>query len=173
MKKITRAKIVLSSLIIMYLYAFIEDPSRGVYNPKIEYETEDDSFGTYSGGRVYIGSKNYINSIKNEVSPNDILIVDESNGKPDEPGDPNYKILNSYKVVSNEERNEILLLLKKYDELNGTEWNRTMESLRNEWEVHNILYDLGLYLDHTEDVDLDNNDENLFSSKVLSMILHT
>ena len=173
MKKITRAKIVLSSLIIMYLYAFIEDPSRGVYNPKIEYETEDDSFGTYSGGRVYIGSKKYINSIKKEVSPNDILIVDESNGKPDEPGDPNYKILNSYKIVSNEERNEILLLLKKYDELNGTEWNRTIESLRNEWEVHNILYDLGLYLDHTEDVDLDNNDEDLFSSKVLSMILHT
>lgn len=33
-------------------------------------------------------------------------------------------------------------------------WNRSMDSLVREWCAHNLLYDLGLWRDHTADVDL-------------------
>ena len=33
-------------------------------------------------------------------------------------------------------------------------WNRSVSSLRREWATHNILYDLGLFMERTTDVDL-------------------
>ena len=46
-----------------------------------------------------------------------------------------------------------------YEELYPSEWNRTIESMRLEWFVHNASHMFNYKLDHSDDVDLDNDDQ--------------
>lgn len=165
MKKKYKNLIIASSIVLLSLPLTFKNRS---YNPKITIieESDEQSFGTYSNGTVYIGTEEEINSIKDKVNPEDILIYDERDKK-----DPNFKILDSYRITSPEERNEILLLLEEYEKLYPSKWNRTLESLRNEWEIHNILYNFNFQLNHTTDVDLNNLDEIVYKSKYLTKLL--
>ena len=157
--------IIASSIVLLSLPLTFKDR---LYNPEINVieESDDQSFGSYSNGIVYIGPEEEIKKIKDKVNPEDILIYDERFMM-----DPNFKILNSYRISSPEERNEILLLLEEYEKLYPSNWNRTLESLRNEWEIHNILFSFNFQLNHTTDVDLDNRDELVYRSKYLTKIL--
>ena len=170
MKKKYKNLIIASSIVLLSLPLTFKNRS---YNPKITVieQSDEQSFGTYSNGTVYIGTEEEINSIKDKVNPEDILIYDERDKI-----DPNFKILDSYRITSPEERNEILLLLEEYEKLYPSKWNRTLESLRNEWEIHNILYNFNFQLNHTTDVDLNNLhesnralDSGVYLTKLLDM----
>lgn len=139
------------------------------YDPKIEIideQNNDEPFARYSKGNVYIGNKEYINKIIKKININDVVILDARNEK-----DPNMVVMNSNKIGSKNEQNEILLIIEIYEEIYPTKWDRTIESMRNEWTVHNILYDFKYKKSHTEAVDLNNEDEEKYKSKILTKVL--
>lgn len=131
------------------------------------YKTIEDSkaFARYSKGLVYIGDKEYISDVENNVDENDILVLDER--KKD---DPNIKIFSSYQICDKRDREDILSIIELYEDVNPTEWDRSHDSMIAEWEIHNILHSLGIKLDRTTDVDLNNEDEKIYDDKLLKLI---
>ena len=118
---------------------------------------------TYRYGKVYI-VKN-INIVK-DVDENDIVIIDQRDGK-----DPNMKVISSHRIVDRDIRNDIIEIISEYEKLYPSKWNRTINSMRLEWFIHNIFYDLNLKRNHTDNVDLDNNDEEKYNKEYLNKIL--
>ena len=50
-------------------------------------------------------------------------------------------------------------------------WERSIESMRNEWEVHNWAYRFDYKKNRTTDVDFNIGDEEKYSSKILTKML--
>ena len=115
----------------------------------------------YSLGTIIIGDKKRLDSLK-ELGTNDILVLDERNDD-----DPNFKIYNSYRIVNSDIREEIIEGLLYYEDVYPTNWDRSKESMTNEWTIHDIMHFLGIQLDHTTDVDLNNADEEKYIVKNL------
>ena len=153
----------LAGLLAITLYSSYEHE----YIPVCGIYSEDYlPFGKYSNGDIYIGDEEYINSIKDNIGENDILIV---MGQQD--GDPNACIISSHEITNKDERYEILTILKMYEYKYPSDWDRSLESMRVEWSVHNIFYNLGIERNRTQDVDLDNSEEKIYSSKILQRLI--
>ena len=140
------------------------------YKPQITYNQEysQDSplpYATYSNGNVYIAKEEIISDIITDE--NDIYIIDQRDGI-----DPNFRIDSSYRITSERQRNEIIKILLNYESEYPSNWNRDEESLRNEWEIHNICHTFGIKPYNTSHVDLDNNDREKYDSPVLTLILN-
>ena len=67
----------------------------------------------------------------------------------------NIHIKDSHKISKWEFRDKIISEDRYYYEEYSVLQHRTMYSLITEWAVHNFCYNLGLWRDHTADVDLD------------------
>lgn len=124
----------------------------------------EEYFGTYRKGKIYIGSREFIDRIFDE-STDDAYIVDSRDGS-----NPTMTIVNSYEFRDKSEMKDILAAIQKYEKMYPTDWDRTSDSMMNEWRVHNILYDLSFERGHTKEVDLDNMDEDMYDSIVLKKI---
>ena len=81
------------------------------------------------------------------------------------------KICNSYLVTCPKQRKEILEVLCHYEECYPTDWDRSLDSMRLEWTIHNLSHLLGYDLKSSRDVDLDNADEEYYQNKVLVKLL--
>lgn len=139
------------------------------YEPDYEIvaeESDDNPVARYSKGNIYIGTQDYIDYIKPYVNEGDILIIDFS-----ATDDPNFKILDSYLIEDRDLMTEILEVIIAYSDLHPSDWNRSLESMRNEYIIHNILYNFNYEIDRTSSVDLNNADEEKYDSKLLSRIL--
>jgi len=123
----------------------------------------EDYYATYSDGAVYIGDRCFLDGVN--CNEGDILVEDLRYND-----DPDMKVINSIDIKDKNKRNEILEILCSYEEDNPSTWNRSIESMRLEWLMHNISYDYGLEKRRTKDVDLDNEDEDEYDNKVLSKI---
>ena len=108
----------------------------------------------YNSGKIYIGSEYYLKSVKDELGPFDVLVEDDRNGK-----DPDLKIYDSYKIMSNDIKEEIVEALLYYEDVYPSKWDRTKNSLMREWTAHNLGYRFGYNHDSSADVDLNNGDE--------------
>ena len=136
------------------------------YHPTYEIlEEQEDAFATYSEGRIFIGNGKFLKSLT-DVNDKDILILDERNKE-----DPNFKIFNSASITNKNIRNEILEVLCRYEECFPSRWDRTIESMRVEWFMHNLSYFFEYQRNRTTDVDLNNNDENYYNNPILRKIL--
>ena len=113
------------------------------------------AFASYSGGLIYIGSATLLESI--EPRENDILVLDQRDAK-----DPNMKIIDSYKVGDTNTKGEILQVLLEYEAMYPSNWNRSYDSMLEEWGEHDTLYDWNYQTHRTADVDLNNADENKY-----------
>ena len=113
----------------------------------------------YRYGTIYIGDKEYLNSIE-LLGSNDILVLDDRMAN-----DPNFKIYNSYRFEDPSIRDEILESLLYYEEVFPTKWKRSKNSMEREWLVHNAMHNVGYKLDRTTDVDLNNKDETKYLIK--------
>ena len=136
------------------------------YTPKydIVYDNKEDVFtALYSYGKVYI--VNDLNKINNLLE-NDIVILDERDSD-----NPNMKIISSHYISDKDIRNDIITIMLEYEKKYPSNWSRTIESMRLEWFVHNLFYDLNYKRNHTNNVDLDNNDEEKYNNKTLQRIL--
>ena len=137
-----------------------------------EIENEFTPFGAYRKGNIYIGKQEYIEKIKEVAKEDDVLI--EQGYKVTPSGyDANYKIHSSYVITDKDDRNDILNVLNIYNALTDTdfEFDRTIESMRVEWSVHNILYRIGIEQYRTKDVDINNSDEKIYSNKLLRKLI--
>ena len=139
-----------------------------VYTPTYVITEDESYFATYSRGRIYIGSHRYIDSIKDQLTVDDIIVYDERNSS-----DPNMQIVSSYRINDKDIRNEILEVLLVYEKLYPSKWDRTLETMRLEWFVHNLSHSFNYKLDHSDDVDLNNADQlNYENVKILNKLLH-
>jgi len=114
----------------------------------------------YSDGLIYIGDDKCISTILNKKE-NDYLVLDDRSKS-----NPDMKIYNSYKIQDEAKMKEIINILLAHEELRPSNWNRTLNSLLNEWDAHNKLYNLHIQRERTADVDLDNRDEDLYKNKL-------
>ena len=123
------------------------------------YVIEDNvPFATYNNREIYIGNQEFIERIKDSNSP-DIYIIDDRNNK-----DPDMAICNSFKIKTYREMTSILRVILEYEKEYPSKWDRTLESMEKEWLIHNLCYFLNIRTERTEEVDLNNKDEDKYSS---------
>ncbi len=136
------------------------------YHPNYEIVKENPCgpFGCYSYGNIYIGSKKYLKSLT-DLTENDILVEDQRFSN-----DPNMKIYSSYRISDKNIRNEILEVLCRYEECYPSPWDRSIESMRLEWLMHNVSYFFDHEPNRAGDVDLNNNEEKYYDNPVLRKI---
>lgn len=70
----------------------------------------------------------------------------------------NLKIIDSYKITNLEDIYKNVVYYYKYNKLDKS---RSIESYVEEWYVHNLLYNLGIFKSHTKDTDLDGDESKL------------
>lgn len=132
----------------------------------INQEIDDPNyFRSSSCGDVYIGNAAQIRRLQ-ESGVEGIFVVDERAKK----DDSNMKVVDSTRVWSKQEMTEILTILNEYNEIYPSKWNRTIKSMINEWYAHNICYIGDYYSDNAKDVDLNNDDEEVFKEIDLKKI---
>lgn len=134
------------------------------YQPDYEIlEEDDDAYAKYEDGKIYIGSEDYIDSLK----PNngDILVIDQRSTS-----DPNMKVRSSFEIHDKNKRNTIIEVLQEYEKEHPSNWNRTTETMRLEWFIHNLCYENNYETERAQDVDLNNQDEEVYKSKILRKI---
>ena len=163
-KKLEKQLLAIStSLVLLTSYYNIDY----IYHPTYEILNENHGpFACYSCGHVYIGSKYYLHSLT-DLTEDDILVEDQRFNK----YDPNMKIYSSYRIEDKDIRNEILEILCKYEECYPSPWDRTIESMRLEWLMHNISFFFNHEQNRTGDVDLNNEEEEYYDKPVLNKIL--
>ena len=118
-------------------------------------------------GDVYIGRIEKIRKLDRKTRRENIIIIDERHLE-----DPNMRVQDSYKIKNVEDIASVVAVIQEYNNKYPSNWNRTSLSLINEWEVHNICSDLSFMPSHTDDVDLNNGDEYLYNSKLLSKVIN-
>ena len=86
---------------------------------------------------------------------------------------PNFQVVNSFAITEYTDQVAIIDFLQDYNIKNPSypnQWNRSTESLINEWDAHNFAYNcLPFSQEHTKDADLDNNDGRGLKSIVWSL----
>ena len=126
---------------------------------------ENNSFGDYSNGSVYIGDLEYLNSLEELDFENDVLVVDER-----DTDDPNMKIINSYVVDDEEQMKGVITLLCEYENMYPSNWERSEYTMYREWVVHNLCHSFNYEINRTTDVDFNNEDESLYKSLVFKIV---
>ena len=116
-----------------------------------------DPVGTYNKGRgyVYIITEDQM-CILEEKEDNVVVILDKRDSD-----DPDMKVLDSYKIANKKQQKEIAQLMINYNTQNPVNpaWSRTLDSLVEEWRLHNFAYTFGYKRDRTGDCDFNNADE--------------
>ena len=123
-------------------------------------------YAKYNGKNIYIAPDELIDEA--DLDKDGIYIGQcFKNNK----NDFNMSIHDSYKIIYSDDQNAILTILIHYDKEYPSEWNRTLESMKNEWDIHNICYYLGYETERTGTVDLNNFDEEMYNNNKLMIIL--
>ena len=158
-----RKKVLLSSVLFLMLLYYKDD-----YEYHEQYEILDDdsdAYARYRDGLIYIGDKCFLDQV--DVQEGDVLIEDQREYLLN----PNLKVYSSYSITDKEARNDIIEVLQHYEDTQPTPWNRSSESMRMEWLLHNLCYDIGYQRDRTTNVDFNNADEEAYDKKILKKIL--
>ena len=165
MKK--RTKIIITSITLAgLLFAYCKYDYQ--YAPKyaIVDNTEEKYWkAEYRYGYVYI-VKDLEDANNISLSDTDIVVLDDRDAP-----DPNMRVMSSHKITDRLARNDIIEILDKYEQEFPSDWDRTIHSMRLEWYVHNLLYDIYYQRDSTENVDFNNEDEEYYRKFYLNKIL--
>ena len=121
--------------------------------------------GTYNNGKgnVYIVNESQVDLV-DRSDTNTVVIIDSRNSS-----DPNYnsnmRILDSYKIRKGTHKKEIAQIMLNYNAAHPSSpaWTRTLDSLKTEWDAHNMIYYCAFGDDsvksRVKDCDFDNDDE--------------
>lgn len=110
----------------------------------------------YKNGTVYIGNKEYLESL-DDICENDLLVLDARNDE-----DPNMKVYASHLINDPLLQKEILEILLEYEDNDPSLWDRSLESMQREWYIHNLMVMFSYKLERTSDVDFNNGDEEKY-----------
>ena len=165
-KKNKKNVLVYFSTLLVILSLFHNKHKKSEIEESINDETYE-IYGTYNRGNIYIcDSLSNVDKVYEVCDENDVVVVDQCNLN-----DPNMKIVSSYKITDKEEMNQILNVIKEYCYSKHSNFKRSINSMQNEWIVHNICSNFSIKRDHTDDVDLNNGDETLYKSKIIGKII--
>ena len=154
MNRNKKAFILLSTYLVI-LFAPKNNKPQYSINDNYEYHSKKE-FASYSNGKVYISNDSIIKRLYDYES-NNIYIIDQRGIS-----NPNMEICYSHNINTLKEKKEIISILLEYEKKYPSNWDRTYNSMLNEWIIHNICYKLGIKIDHSISVDLDNADENTY-----------
>jgi hypothetical protein len=155
MKKEMRRKLcaLLSSYIVLF-NSFIllknNNDDEVVYNDNY-YLFCSDPFAYYKDKEIYIGYRYNVNDKDN------IYIVDGRYLR-----DSNMKVVNSYRINDTKDMENIIKVICEYEDMYPTRWDRTPESMKYEWIIHNFCYLFDIEPHRSGDVDFNNADENKY-----------
>lgn len=122
--------------------------------------------GSCFEGNVFIGTENEMKALMKK-GVEGIFVIDERNDK-----DPNVQIIDSYNIKDKRTMEDVLTIIKQYDDAHPSKWSRTIKSMINEWVMHNLCYATDFYICNSKDVDLNNADEEVFKGfNVYKLIL--
>ena len=156
-----RRKLVFIGIFLVLLVSYLKDHE---YNDNYEIlDMENGPYGKYEDGYIYIGDDDYLESIN--ACEGDVLVEDLR-----DTDDPNMFIRDSYKITDKDKRNQILEVLCEYERCYPSDWDRSIESMRLEWFIHNLGHEINYKKDHSDDVDLNNEDEEDYDDKVLTKL---
>ena len=167
MKKSLRKKLIIITLLVTIGIVYVPDhkyPNTTIQ--EIDYDSEYIRCFNYSLGHVYIGNYAAINALVGDVEENDVLIIDYRQVE-----DSDMQILKSYRINDIDIMNEIIEIICYYEKTDPSAWHRTVNSMRNEWKMHNYGYMLNYDISRTRDVDFNNADEEKYASQILRKIL--
>lgn len=136
-------------------------------NASYSQENPTEPYACLEIGDVYIGKACDMDNLDNQTKKDNIIIIDQRTYD-----DPNVKIIASHQITNPDEIATVIEVVQEYNREYPSNWNRSTLSLVNEWEVHNICSELSILPSHTDDVDLNNDDEYIYNSKLLSKILN-
>lgn len=128
------------------------------YNPHYQIVSGESYYATYRNGKIFIGDNEYIQTIKNEISSNDIIVIDGRN----DDINPYVKIVFPQLITDKEIREEIIEVIQIYEYYRPSKWKRTTSSMRLQWFDHNIKYFISHNLGKTVDVNFSNDKEKKY-----------
>ena len=160
-KQWRRRMLIIGTTLALLTYGGIDH----VYVPQYEIMEEScTEFACYSQGRIFIGNAYFLRHLT-DIKEGDVLVLDQRNSS-----DPNMKIISSCEITDKDVRNEILEVLCRYEEMYPSKWDRTIESMRLEWLMHNLSYFFEHETKRTKDVDLNNGDQEYYDNYILNKI---
>ena len=128
--------------------------SRNYIKPK-----EIAPIGSYNNGQgyVYVVTQDQLH-IMEDREENALVIVDQRSSS-----DPNMKMLGSYRIRNSIQQKEIAQLMIDYNLANpvNPEWSRSLDSLVEEWKLHNFAYMFFINRGSTADCDFNNAAEGM------------
>ncbi|MGN1337737.1 MAG: hypothetical protein ACI4WW_04600 [Candidatus Coprovivens sp.] len=169
-KLLKQKKAIVAGLIIgsvgLSLFGHKDREYNPIYTINQEYNDDMVPFGSYRYGDVYIIKEDELNKVKKIVTVNDIIVVDARYRN-----NPDMIVINSSYIWDKDVIDDVLHILLEYENMFPSQWDRNIESLRNEWIMHNIAYKLGINTSDTLSADLDNEENMYFDHKVLTKLL--
>lgn len=167
MNKKNNKRIISYFLSLIILITFLNNKNNYKNLQSFENEILFDDVSQYSMGTIYFcDSTTKAIKLRSICSETDIVVVDQTHFE-----DPNMKIVSSYKMNNLNYMREILQEISEYCKEHGTNWNRSIESMENEWIIHNLCASLLIKRNRSNDVDLNNGDEHIYSLKIINKIL--
>lgn len=141
------------------------DYSHGGNFASYDYNCENEG-GNLISGNVYIikppspytKEKGDKIADSQSIEDNDYIVLDCR-----EINNPCMQVRNSYRANSDSVRQEIIDILLYHEESYPTFWQRSKESMDNEWYVHNAAYEIGYMEERAVHVDFDNEDEEKYT----------
>lgn len=104
-------------------------------------------------GNLYVVSPE-LDRDAQSVGENDYFAVDRRANK-----DPEFVVMSSYRADTDALIRQLCQFLLDHETAYPTDWDRTLESMVDEWKMHNLAYSMNYKLDHSADVNLNNADE--------------
>lgn len=105
-------------------------------------------------GKLYFVAKD-VNLDALSANENDYFAVDYRTNS-----DPEVVVIDSYRAESEAVIRRLCEILLEHEENHPSDWDRTLESMVEEWQIHNAAYIMEYKVDHAKDVNLNNADEN-------------
>ena len=164
-KSINITPFIIIIILTLALHSHMRTPH--VYNPHYRVADGKPYYATYSNGRVFIGDPTYLESIKSEITPQDIIVVDNRK----DPTDPNMEVKTEEPIYDKEIREEIIELIQIYSYYRPSDWKRTISSMRLEWFSYNITFFLKHNLDFDANIEFKNsNEQKYYDVRILNRL---
>lgn len=130
------------------------DPTHGGKIYSYPYSIDIENNGEETSGVLYVITSD-VNISAQSAGENDYFALDRRDA-----ADPEFVVYDSYRAQSDKLIRRLCRILLNHEEAHPTAWERTLDSMAEEWQMHNASYEMDYKIDHAKDVNLNNGDEN-------------
>ena len=153
-------------IILLSLYFSLLFIPKEKNDPEVTFRFKNNiEYTSYSNGKVFIAKAKYISKIYDENST-DVYVIDQR-----ERIDSNMEIMDSYKIKSRAEMEEVINILLQYEKIHPSAWNRSYYSMLVEWDMHTFCHKCNIDVESTKHVDLNNADKEKYNEDYLIRLL--